>query len=84
MDLIQEITLLQWVGIIFIIAARKIRREIRRRRFKRTNAFGVQGFKSFEAHENETFFEAIVYLFGSVVRLLGIFLLLLEWVANSL
>lgn len=84
MDWIMSITLLQCLGLLLFLMGRKIRREIRRRRFKRTNRFGVQGYGSFNAYEYSSFFEGIIYLFGSLVRLAGILLMLLEWFANSL
>ncbi|SDF59843.1 hypothetical protein [Chitinophaga filiformis] len=84
MEYLQEITLLQWVGLVLLFFARRIKRTIRRRRFERTNAFGVQGFTSFNAYEYTSFSEGIIYILASVLQLGGILLLLLEWVANGL
>lgn len=84
MDFINDITLLQWFGLLLFLVARMIKRSIKRRRFERTNAYGVQGFTSFNAYEYTSFFEAIVYFFGTVLQLAGMIFLLLEWVANSL
>ncbi|MBT2561333.1 molybdenum ABC transporter permease [Pedobacter sp. ISL-68] len=74
-----DITSVQVYGTVILIIGLVLRYFMRRRRFNRNNAFGVQEFKSFEHKSVVQPLERLVRIIAAALILFGALLLIVEW-----